>query len=556
MSIHFDDSENDEAVIYIEYLPEFSTFRLYSEDAMAVEWILDNYTIDNPAYFYCKTAGNNYAEDKISPFGKLGDAPIGLLPSVIRDTKKQKPKYEFVFQSTDQRDMVAKKIYPLRGVADIKSLDDILTFDNGKLEWRDYQIECVKKVLNRGRGLISSPTASGKSLIIGTAIKNFFENEKLSKVCFPTGKEILLILVPGLQLVTQMYEDLLDYGMPKEWLCKFSSNTGKKRDGNFCDNSCSSGFNRVVISNRSWLEEGHLKDLPPIGVLLVDEVHLVKPKTWSYKFVKSVKTDIKIGFSGTIPESYNLWMLEGLFNEVMMRLKITDLQDRGFLTKLRIEFVKMHDAYVASDRNLLFNTHSRFHFDENDTSEDAIGVSQAFQEEVEYMSKNAERLYQVPFESIHKVSSEKNTLLLFDRLEMGKGLIALCERIWGKDKVHYIDGSIDVAKREDVRVKLESSVGNVLVAQSVTTSTGWNVKNLHNIVFCFSGKSTSKIIQSIGRTLRKLDGKDVATLYDISFNYKYSEKHLKARMGIFKEAYGDYESKVAQMKVPSDVYLL
>ncbi len=554
--VHFDDTESDVATIGIEYVKEFSTFRLFSDDGFAVERIVDNYTVDNPAYFYCKQAGSMFVDDKLSPFGKLGDAPLGLLTSIIRETRARNPRYEFVFQDEESRDVVAKKLFPLRGVANIKTFDDILTFDNKSLEWRDYQIECVKKVLNRGRGLISSPTASGKSLIIGTSIKNMIENEALRKACFPTGDEIVLILVPGVQLVSQMYQDLLDYGMPKEWLSKFSSNTGKKSSGNFCDNSCSGGFNKVVITNRSWLEAGHVDELPPIGVIIVDEVHTVGPKTWSYKFVKGLATNIRIGFSGTIPDSYKRWMIEGIFGEVMVRLKITDLQDQGFLTKLKIEFIKMRDLYVESDRNILFHTRSRYHFDENDTSEDAIGVSQAFQEEVAYVSKNAEHLYEVPFQKIHNDSGKKNTLFLFDRLEMGRGLTNLCKRLWGEENVHYIDGSIDVADREDVRKTLENTTGQALVAQSVTTSTGWNVRNLDNIVFCFSGKSTSKIIQSIGRTLRKLNGKDVATLYDISFNYKYSEKHLMQRIKIFKEAYGDYEKNIVQMTVRNDCQLL
>lgn len=554
--VHFDDTDAAKASIFIEYEKEFSTFRLVSDDSFAVEYIVDEYTVDNPAYYYCKVNGNDYVDDKISPFGRLGDAPIGLLPSVIRETKRKRPGYEFSFYDDATRDEVAKILYPLRGVADIKSFDDILTFDNGNLEFRDYQIECVKRILTRGRGLISGPTASGKSLIIATAILNMIKNDALSRVCFPKGDEIVLILVPGVQLVSQMYDDLVSYGMPVEWLSKFSSNTGKKRDGNFCDNSCSNGFNKIVISNRSWLEKGHVDELPEVGVLLVDEVHVLSPKTWSFKFASGIGTRIRIGFSGTIPESYNRWMLEGVFNEVMFREKITDLQDRGFLTKLKIEFIQMHDELVQNDRNLLFHTSSRFHYDEDDTSEDAIGIGQAFQDELEYLSDNAERLYSAPFIKIQGESAHKNTLILFDRLKMGEGLVSLCNRIWGADRVFYVDGSVDVAAREDIRTKLEGGTGNVLVAQSVTTSTGWNVKNLDNIVFCFSGKSTSKIIQSIGRTLRKRDGKAVATLYDISFNFKYSERHLRARMKVFKDAYGDYERSVVRMKVPDDTYLL
>jgi predicted helicase len=103
--------------------------------------------------------------------------------------------------------------------------------------------------------------------------------------------------------------------------------------------------------------------------------------------------------------------------------------------------------------------------------------------------------------------------------------------------IFYIDGNIDVKIREDIRLKIEETTDCIIFGQSSCVSTGLNFKRLHNIIFFFSGKSFSRVIQSIGRTLRLSNDKQFANLIDISFNFKYSVKHLKERLKIYKDMY-------------------
>ena len=100
-----------------------------------------------------------------------------------------------------------------------------------------------------------------------------------------------------------------------------------------------------------------------------------------------------------------------------------------------------------------------------------------------------------------------------------------------------MDGSIGIQEREKIRVEFEKQNGGILFAQTKTFSTGVNIKNLDCVSFFFLGKGHTKIIQSIGRILRLHKDKDCAKLFDISFNYKYSQKHKKERKNIYNEAY-------------------
>ena len=103
--------------------------------------------------------------------------------------------------------------------------------------------------------------------------------------------------------------------------------------------------------------------------------------------------------------------------------------------------------------------------------------------------------------------------------------------------VYYIDGSIDVNERERVRASFEKSDGNLLLAQSSIMSTGVNIKRLTNLIFLTGSKSFSRVIQSIGRTLRLHDSKTEAHVIDVSWNFKYSQRHYKERLKLYKDMY-------------------
>ena len=107
-----------------------------------------------------------------------------------------------------------------------------------------------------------------------------------------------------------------------------------------------------------------------------------------------------------------------------------------------------------------------------------------------------------------------------------------------KDRnVHYIDGSVPVKDRLEITSKFEGSGNNVLFAEFATFSVGINIKRLTNLVFISSSKSFPRILQSVGRTLRLHDSKLESRIFDVNFNFKYSRKHLKERLEIYRSFY-------------------
>ena len=172
---------------------------------------------------------------------------------------------------------------------------------------------------------------------------------------------------------------------------------------------------------------------------------------------------IKIGCSGTLPrDKYDKWRLTGMFGKVVYTEDITRLQEAGFISKLKITLLKIIDNSVEDNRDLLFHTNStqRYHVDEMGQSN--MLFDDAYKAEHEYFEKNYKELYQPVFDYLFNLNS--NTLILFDRIEIGKNLFEFAKELYPHKNVFYIDGSIDVKDREETRNSFEKQDGNLLIA--------------------------------------------------------------------------------------------
>ena len=113
-----------------------------------------------------------------------------------------------------------------------------------------------------------------------------------------------------------------------------------------------------------------------------------------------------------------------------------------------------------------------------------------------------------------------NTLVVFLRIEHGKEIY---ESIDTEKKLYYVAGETDKDSREAVRQMAERD-DVVIVASLGVFSTGVNIRNLHNLIFAHPTKSKIKVLQSIGRILRKADNGQTATVFDIIDDLKYKSR--------------------------------
>lgn len=523
------------------YEKDIKRVRVQSDSSELFGELLDVYTVGNPQFFFLQQSGVPNADEYLSVISSTGTFQTGLFVSVYKTALKLvNGDNSKIIIDEDTKKRITEFCKPLDGVFDdgyeIESMDS-------ERPLRYYQRDAIEQLLKYGKGICISPTASGKSLVISTVINELRKNRHLIKTL--EERPYFLIVVPTRQLVDQMYKDLKEYGT--EDICMWTSNSGKKRDDTFVDNSCSNGFKNIIITNHAWINsKEHLNNkkfpLKKIGCLIADEVHTISPKTKITKTIKKIDSFLRFGFTGTMPKFiYNRWYIIGLFGLPVFCAEIKQFQDSGFLSKLKIHPIRGVVKELVNNRSLLYSIKHTKKLGDTLPDGTVIETGTAFKMENAFFDYNCRELYSPIFDKISTMFDFKNRnmIILFDRLSVGKVLFdLLSEKFEGISKIHYTDGSIDVSKREDIRKSLENSNGNILIAQSVTASVGLNIKNLNGIAFAFSGKSYVRVIQSIGRVIRLKKDRSEAQLFEIFFNTRYSDQHHNERMKIFENNYG------------------
>ena len=537
-------------VFRISYDDTTNQLRIICKDKNAFIELQDAFSVKNDAAFFSERYGYKSAE-KLYAINKFGFFASGLLFEVLNWIKTNYGGLSCIAMSHNCKQYINDWLLPLKGV--IKEKFEISNISNdvgrnaelkrtgkSQFEFRGYQKQSIEELLfaGYGRGLIEIPTAGGKSFILANFIWNILKNINR------TAKT--LILVPNTQLVAQFYSDLIDYGYDKRDLAKFTGSLNKKEK---IENDIVSA--KIVIANRQYVFKNK-KVLPEFDILIADEAHTAIAES-TREFIESSHAKIKIGCSGTLPRDiYQKWQLIGMFGKIVFKEEITKLQEQGFISKLDITLLKIRDRHIDQDKNLLFslNTKIKFNADAVANGESNVMFNDAYIAEKEYFAKWYKDLYKPAFKYL--ISLKTNTLMLFDRIEIGTNLYEYAKKLYSDKNVFYIDGSIDVHERERIRTEFEMSDGNILIAQNAVMSTGVNIRRLSNLVFLTSSKSFSRTIQSIGRTLRLHATKDKAYLIDLSWNTKYSQKHLEERLKIYKKMYNKKPDKIVEIEIDDE----
>jgi len=132
-------------------------------------------------------------------------------------------------------------------------------------------------------------------------------------------------------------------------------------------------------------------------------------------------------------------------------------------------------------------------------------------------------------------SINNNTLIIVERIEHGKHILdKLTKEITGK-QIYFIEGKMEDEERDKIKKLMETENNIICIAISRIFSTGINIKNLHHIIFAMAGKAKVKIIQTIGRGVRMLDGKKKVTIFDLADNLRYGGSHLSKRIKLYNE---------------------
>ena len=319
-----------------------------------------------------------------------------------------------------------------------------------------------------------------------------------------------LLISPTTSLVEQMYKDFEDYGWdPKNHCHRIYA--GRER----------TNVNEVTITTWQSVYELDKTFFKDYNVIIGDEAHLFKSKSLVKIMDKLEHAKHRYGFTGTLDGTQtHKWVLEGLFGPSYKVTQTKDLMEQGHLSQLDIQCI------VLKYKPKKFET---------------------YEDEIQYLIGHEKRN---KFITNLALDLKGNTLILYSRVEThGKILYELINNsvLATNRKIFFVHGGVDAEDREEVRKITEEETNAIIVASYGTFSTGINIRRLHNVIFASPSKSRIRNLQSIGRVLRKGEGKDKAKLYDISDDLtigsrkNYTLNHFIERVKIYVQEQFNYE---------------
>ena len=459
--------------------------RVECDDSVARE-LSDHFTFDVPGAKFMPQFRNRNWQGKIRLF-KLREHLLyrGLVPRLI----------EF---AAHQGYSVVNDLPPAPSLFTDHAFQSLLDRLQLPVTPRDYQVAALRTALTETRGIVLSPTGSGKSLII------YLLTQYLNE---PT-----LIVVPTTGLVAQMRKDFIDYGGDESRIQTIQGGYDKQITS------------PVVISTWQSIYDMPLEYFNQFRCVMVDEVHLAKSKSLTGLLEKCRYVPHRFGFTGTLDDTHaHRLILEGLFGSVTRVTTTHQLVQQQQLAPVKVKLcaIKYPDAVRREHRGALY------------------------QDEVEFLVTSPERLEIVARTA---AAAKGNTLVLFNYVEKhGKPLFQRIQHIVdGTRDVHFVSGEVDAAEREQIRLLVEQGTRQIIVASYGTFSTGINIPTLETLIFASPSKSKIRVLQSIGRSLRTHKDKTHATLIDfiddlrIGASVNHTFRHAEQRVQYYAAEHFPY----------------
>lgn len=131
---------------------------------------------------------------------------------------------------------------------------------------------------------------------------------------------------------------------------------------------------------------------------------------------------------------------------------------------------------------------------------------------------------------ISSIAETGNTLVLVNRIDTGNFIVNKIP-----DSV-FISGKVKSKDRKDEYDEIRTSDNKIIVATYGVAAVGLNIPRVFNLVLLEPGKSFTRVIQSIGRGVRKAKDKDFVQIWDITSTCKFAKRHLTERKKFYREA--------------------
>ena len=368
-------------------------------------------------------------------------------------------------------------------------------FAGEKIRLRDDQVEVINKFLENPQCIQEIATGFGKTITTAT----------LAKICEKYGRTITI--VPNKSLVEQTEEDFLNCGLD------VGVYYGDRKNLDKTHTICTwQSLNILDKGSKEFDGEEQLLRLAElldgVSCVMVDEVHMAKAEVLKNLLTRNLSNaPIRWGLTGTVPKAdHEFQALRASLGEVVHRVKAHELQEKGVLSDCQVTVIqtaewKEFESYAG---------------------------------ELKYLVTDETRMNWIS-NLINGIAETGNTLVLVDRIESGQLIINNIP-----DSV-FVSGSMKTKDRKDEYDEIKTANNKIIVATYGVAAVGINIPRIFNMVLLEPGKSFVRVIQSIGRGIRKADDKDFVQIWDLTASTKYAKRHLTERKKFYKEAKYPFE---------------
>lgn len=360
---------------------------------------------------------------------------------------------------------------------------------------RDYQVETITRFIENPQSLQEVATGAGKTITTAT----------LAHICENHGRTI--VIVPNKSLVEQTEEDFVNVGLD------VGVYYGNRKDVGKTHTICTWQSLNVLdkkSKDRSLVEEqlSLAEFLDGVTTVIVDEAHQSKADVLRSLLTQNLRNaPIRWGLTGTVPkEKYEAESIFASIGPVVGGIAAHELQEMGVLSNCHVNVCQLID----------------------------LKEFRSYADELKYLTTDPDRLEYIG-KFIGTISQSGNTLVLVNRIESGKALQQTLAAVTGQD-VAFISGAVDSKERKEEYDDVKTATNKVIVATYGVAAVGINIPRIFNLVLLEPGKSFVRVIQSIGRGIRKAKDKDYVDIWDITSSCKYAKRHLTERKKHYKDA--------------------
>lgn len=487
--------------------------------------IKSHFTLRKSNYQFSPSYKNGNWDGNIRFIWKNGLMPKGLLKECVQKLVEMNIKVK-VHKSL---------LEPKLDIVDFEEFTRTTLLDKQEtpMEPYPYQWAVAKKITENKRGVARAATSAGKTFMVAMSINYLLGKKEIDKI---------LIIVPSVMLVVQMRENFIEeFGIDKN---KVGMYMGSKKEAD----------HPIVIA--TWQSLMNIKDnkfFAEYDMVVVDETHKATAGTGKTKkdrsivggsqikqiLDKCVNASRRIGVTGTMPtDEVDYKTVIGCTGPILIEVTAKELMDKGHITKLQIvsPLVSYDPNIVKSRMDVIKKEISKVWEDRKGELNDSDWKMIRFHAEKSFIETYIPRFKYISKLVNKRVEKNENTLILVHSIEYGENLVKILKKkVPDATYVEHICGEVPLAIREDLIKKMENNTKCVIVATMSIFGTGVSIKNLHTVIFGSTTKAKISVLQAIGRSLRKHESKECATVIDIVDELPYSQRHASERIMYYEE---------------------